>query len=531
MRWLTIVLMLPLSLGCVDESEPPTENEAALPTGYADGKADHVGAPGLATVHGWTEGSPAAERILDVANGRSTGTLIELDYATWFRIDEYRRRFGTYASLAELDRISGVGPRAFQALWAWGEKNDWTYDAPAKTAYDAERLDNIFNPNVCVGEPLTVAEAEALLGDDETVVLGTAPWATEYQACFSDDGHCRLQRIRDDGDSIHGVLTLNRSSSGPVLRIDYEQAFDTDTQEECRVGAECLWWTVTPHCVKFAERSWLTALSNGDRTLTTQGFYFHLDAPPRETDQATQQSGAVDSDRDAEYILAAANTLPETALDLLVGLTSPAARNIAEYRDGLDGVAGTVDDRKFRTLDELDALPQIGPRSLEKLLEYARSTDLRVAGTQPGAASGPDLPLQGVFDPVQCTGPLLDDAKARALLGGRQKATVALGTVHHRATTCAEDGTCEPPEVRELGSATLELYSDDVAGIVATMRVDARTGRHRPVASCGLGATSCYDWRVELREGCARFTITDGSAGIGGSGHVADWVVSFPAYR
>ena len=57
-------------------------------------------------------------------------------------------------------------------------------------------------------------------------------------------------------------------------------------------------------------------------------------------------------------------------LDVAAGLSSRAARNIIEYRDG---------GERFDDLAELDAIPYVGPATLEQLVGYARETGRVVA--------------------------------------------------------------------------------------------------------------------------------------------------------
>ena len=54
-----------------------------------------------------------------------------------------------------------------------------------------------------------------------------------------------------------------------------------------------------------------------------------------------------------------------------VGLTSLAAQSLIAHRDGPDGQPGTADDDLFDTLDELDAVPYIGPSALATLAAFA----------------------------------------------------------------------------------------------------------------------------------------------------------------
>ncbi len=65
-----------------------------------------------------------------------------------------------------------------------------------------------------------------------------------------------------------------------------------------------------------------------------------------------------------------------TELDVDVGLSSRAARNIIEHRNGPDGIPGTADDDPYETLAELDGIPYVGPATLKRLLDEARSRGL-----------------------------------------------------------------------------------------------------------------------------------------------------------
>ena len=60
-------------------------------------------------------------------------------------------------------------------------------------------------------------------------------------------------------------------------------------------------------------------------------------------------------------------------LDLDVPLDRRAAANIVDWRDGQDDVEGTADDRPFRSVADLDAVPYVGPVALQTLLDYARA--------------------------------------------------------------------------------------------------------------------------------------------------------------
>ena len=47
-----------------------------------------------------------------------------------------------------------------------------------------------------------------------------------------------------------------------------------------------------------------------------------------------------------------------------------AARRIPEHRDGPDGLAGTVDDDLFETIEELDNVPYVGPAAMRALVSH-----------------------------------------------------------------------------------------------------------------------------------------------------------------
>jgi hypothetical protein len=75
-------------------------------------------------------------------------------------------------------------------------------------------------------------------------------------------------------------------------------------------------------------------------------------------------------------ILSLVNTLSDQALrDPLpdgAGLGDPAVDNLIHVRLGDDGLLGSLDDGYVDTIEELDAVPFIGPIEFEKLLAYAR---------------------------------------------------------------------------------------------------------------------------------------------------------------
>ncbi len=86
-------------------------------------------------------------------------------------------------------------------------------------------------------------------------------------------------------------------------------------------------------------------------------------------------------------------------LDVPVGLDRRAAENIVARRNGADGVVGTADDKPFRTIGALDAVPYVGPAAFQKLIAYAAANGFVPAGSD----------LLGVYDNVAFS---VDEAEA-----------------------------------------------------------------------------------------------------------------------
>jgi phosphatidylserine/phosphatidylglycerophosphate/cardiolipin synthase-like enzyme len=93
-------------------------------------------------------------------------------------------------------------------------------------------------------------------------------------------------------------------------------------------------------------------------------------------------------------VLKLVNDGAETAATLKsgAGVSTRVANNIVKHRDGADGVAGTADDDKFDTLAELDAIPYVGPATLNALLERARDKGYVAGGVKLDVMFSP-LPL------------------------------------------------------------------------------------------------------------------------------------------
>lgn len=64
-----------------------------------------------------------------------------------------------------------------------------------------------------------------------------------------------------------------------------------------------------------------------------------------------------------------------TLLDVDVGLDSRAARAIVAWRDGVDGVLGTADDRPFATLAQVDDRYYVGVSALARIQTWAEDHD------------------------------------------------------------------------------------------------------------------------------------------------------------
>ena len=58
-------------------------------------------------------------------------------------------------------------------------------------------------------------------------------------------------------------------------------------------------------------------------------------------------------------------------LDITVGLDRRAAGNLIAHRDGGDRAWGTTDDDIYNTVDEIDAVRFVGPRTIDRMVGYA----------------------------------------------------------------------------------------------------------------------------------------------------------------
>ena len=103
----------------------------------------------------------------------------------------------------------------------------------------------------------------------------------------------------------------------------------------------------------------------------------------------TELSGSemtlLDGSAEAVGILGLLNDATSTVevLDVQVGLNQRAAVNLVAHRDGPDGQSSTTDDDPFDDLVEVDAVPQVGPATMELLLAYARAQGWIPVGDDP----------------------------------------------------------------------------------------------------------------------------------------------------
>jgi hypothetical protein len=68
-------------------------------------------------------------------------------------------------------------------------------------------------------------------------------------------------------------------------------------------------------------------------------------------------------------------------LDIDVALDRRAAGNLMAHRNGGDGVFGTSDDDLFSSVREVDDVRWVGPRSIERIVEFASVIGFVPAGT------------------------------------------------------------------------------------------------------------------------------------------------------
>ncbi|MGE3544980.1 MAG: phospholipase D-like domain-containing protein [Kofleriaceae bacterium] len=122
--------------------------------------------------------------------------------------------------------------------------------------------------------------------------------------------------------------------------------------------------------------------------------------------------GIAEGSPEALGVLALVND-PATAvavLDVDAGLSRRVSNNIVGHRQGPDSSDGTSDDDRFDTLAELDAIPYVGPATLNALLDYARQRGL--------VGSGGGAKIDVIFSPQ--TGSATHSARIASLINTAQ---------------------------------------------------------------------------------------------------------------
>lgn len=165
-------------------------------------------------------------------------------------------------------------------------------------------------------------------------------------------------------------------------------------------------------------------------------------------------------------VLALVNDSGLTAAKLKAdaGVTARVAGNIVKHRLGADGTAGTADDDPYDTLHELDAIPYVGPATLNALLELARDRGL-VGG---GAAT-----FEVVFSPQPAAS--AHTAKIAKLIREAQTSVdIAMYSYSDAGVAAAlADAVTRGVKVRFL----FETASEDKKLIDAAARAASKSGR------------------------------------------------------
>jgi hypothetical protein len=79
---------------------------------------------------------------------------------------------------------------------------------------------------------------------------------------------------------------------------------------------------------------------------------------------------------EARALLEVVNTYSLHGLIRDVDLYYNGSRHLIDHRNGVDGIRNTDDDMFLRSMAELDEIPHIGKKSMERLREFVRSQDL-----------------------------------------------------------------------------------------------------------------------------------------------------------
>jgi hypothetical protein len=109
-------------------------------------------------------------------------------------------------------------------------------------------------------------------------------------------------------------------------------------------------------------------------------------APDPDEESVQERLGLTDAE--VTQILAFLNDCGTSfaLLDDDVALDSDAADGLVSHRDGADGTCGTSDDVRYTTLEDVDAVPQVGDQTILAVLEWLRDGDPDPGGTWEGVA-------------------------------------------------------------------------------------------------------------------------------------------------
>ncbi|HEU0033078.1 MAG TPA: phospholipase D-like domain-containing protein [Kofleriaceae bacterium] len=199
--------------------------------------------------------------------------------------------------------------------------------------------------------------------------------------------------------------------------------------------------------------------------------------------------GIEEGSPEAIGVLALVNDPASTASALKsgAGITSRVATNIVKHRDGADGVAGTADDDKFDTLAELDAIPYVGPVTLNALLTHARDRGLVATGAR----------IDVIFSPQAAADS--HNARIAQLIRGAQKTVdIAMYSYSDAGITAAlTDAVQRGVKVRFL----FETARDDKGLTDPTARAASKSGRLEAIG---------VDVRYVNKILHHKFTIVDG---------------------
>lgn len=159
------------------------------------------------------------------------------------------------------------------------------------------------------------------------------------------------------------------------------------------------------------------------------------------------------SNEDVARILAFLNDCATTLsrLDDDVALDRDAAENLVSHRDGEDHACGTDDDDPYGTLDEVDAVTQVGDQTILQILQWLDDGTVDPGGTWEGVAFTEeevavvlDIANEATFDQLDVDVGLAADA-ARNIVDARPIANM--------------DALAAVPEV---GPSTLQKLKDYV---------------------------------------------------------------------